>query len=72
MYYIYRVILYFIFFFCHNPFFGYSPIYIFSLLKKTKKQKILSKNITVKRGCQNAQKMVKNWLRRFKNTKIEI
>jgi hypothetical protein len=26
----------------------------------------------VKRGCQNAQKMVKNWLRRFKNTKIEI
>jgi len=28
--------------------------------------------IAVKRGCQSALKMVKNWLRRFKNTKIEI
>jgi len=37
-----------------------------------KKFKIFSKIIAVKRGCQNAQKMVKNWLRRFKNTKIEI
>jgi len=30
------------------------------------------KIITVKKGCQSAQKMVKNWLRRFKNTKNEI
>jgi len=27
--------------------------------KKIKNKKILSKNITVKRGCQNAQKIVK-------------
>jgi hypothetical protein len=26
----------------------------------------------VKKGCQSVPKMVKNWLRRFKNTKIEI
>jgi hypothetical protein len=26
----------------------------------------------VKRGCQSALKMVKNWLRRFKITKIKI
>ena len=28
--------------------------------------------IAVKRGCQSALKMVKNWLRRFKITKIKI
>jgi len=36
--------------------------HFFFLLKKIKKiknKKILSKNITVKRGCQNAQKIVK-------------
>jgi hypothetical protein len=32
----------------------------------------IKKIIAVKRGCQNAQIMAKNWLRRFKNTKIEI
>jgi hypothetical protein len=42
----------------------------FSLLKKIKTKN--SKNITVKRGCQNAKKRVRNWLRRFKNTKIKI
>jgi hypothetical protein len=36
--------------------------------KIQKNQKI----IAVKKGCHNAQKMVKKWLRRFKNTKIEI
>jgi len=57
---------------CHNPFLDYSPIHIFSLFKNIKYKKKLSKNITVKKGCQNAQKMVKNWSRRLKNTKIEI
>jgi hypothetical protein len=52
---------------CHNSFLGYSPIHIFSLFK-TK----YTKNIAVKRGCQNALKRVKNWLRMLKNTKIEI
>jgi hypothetical protein len=42
---------------CHNPFLGYSRFTFFFPLKKNKK--ILSKNITVKRGCQNAQKIVK-------------
>jgi hypothetical protein len=51
----------------HNPFLGCSPIHIFFSL-----QKILSKNITVKRGCQNILKMIKKWLRRFKITKIKI
>jgi hypothetical protein len=38
-----------------------------------KVKKILSKNNnSEKKGCQNAQKMVKNWLRRFKNTTIKI
>jgi len=32
----------------------------------------IKKIIAVKRGCQNTQKMAKNWLRRFKNTKIKI
>jgi len=32
----------------------------------------IKKIIALKRGCQNAQKMAKNWLRKFKNTKIEI
>jgi hypothetical protein len=41
---------------------------------KKKKEKIqkVKKIIAVRRGCWGAQKMVKNWLRRFKNTKIEI
>jgi hypothetical protein len=47
------------------------PRFTFFLSSKNKK-KYYQKNITVKRGCQNAQKMVKNWLIRFKNTKIEI
>jgi hypothetical protein len=42
------------------------------IIKIQKIKKILSKNITRKRGCQNTQKMVKNWLRRLKKTKIEI
>jgi len=44
--------------------------------RKCKKIKYIQKKnkkiIAVKRRCQNAQKMAKNWLRRFKNTKIEI
>jgi len=59
---------------CHNPFLGYSPNSIFS--SKNKKYifglKNIQKIITVRRGCQSAQKMTKNWLRRFKNTRIEI
>jgi hypothetical protein len=30
------------------------------------------KIIVVKKGCQSAQKIAKNWLRGFKNTKIKI
>jgi hypothetical protein len=42
--------------------------------KKRKKsiKKYIKKIIVVKRGCQGAQKMIKNWLRRFKNTKMGI
>jgi hypothetical protein len=28
--------------------------------------------IGVRKGCWNAYKMARNWLRRFKNTRIEI
>jgi glutamate synthase domain-containing protein 3 len=60
---------------CHNPFLGYSQIHIFSLLKKKQIHKKLKKYIKKydsEKGCQNAEKIVKNWLRRFKNTKIKI
>jgi hypothetical protein len=30
------------------------------------------KKIGVRKGCWNAYKMARNWLRRFKNTRIEI
>ena len=45
--------------------------------KNNKKNKIQKKNIIKKiydneKGCQNAQKMIKNLLRMFKNTKIKI
>jgi hypothetical protein len=40
--------------------------------KKFKNQKYYKKIIAVKRGCQNAIKIIKNWLKRFKNTKIKI
>jgi hypothetical protein len=30
------------------------------------------KIIAVKKGCWNAHKMARNWLRRFKNKRIEI
>ena len=30
------------------------------------------KNNNIEKGCQNAQKKVKNWLRIFTNTKIKI
>ena len=39
--------------------------------KKIKK-KYYQKIIAVRRGCQSALKMVKNWLRSFKIIKIEI
>jgi len=39
---------------------------------KKNKKKIIKKYNSEKKGCQNAQKMVKNWLRRYKNTKIKI
>jgi hypothetical protein len=40
-------------------------------IKKYIQQKI-KKIIAVKRGCQSAQKITKNWLRKFKNIKIKI
>jgi hypothetical protein len=44
--------------------------------ENTKKSKIYSKEkkklIAVRRECQSAKKMIKNWLRRLRNTKIEI
>jgi len=30
------------------------------------------KIIAMRRGCQSAQKMTKNWLKKFENTKIKI
>jgi hypothetical protein len=55
---------------------GYSPnsLFLFQKIKnifglKTKK---IQKIITVRGGCQSAQKMARIWLRRFKKTKIEI
>jgi len=39
---------------------------------KKKSRKYYQKIIAVRRGCQSALKMVKNWLRRFKITKIKI
>jgi hypothetical protein len=30
------------------------------------------KMIAMRRGCPSAHKIVRNWLRRFKNTKFEI
>jgi hypothetical protein len=45
--------------------------------KNTRKSKNIftrkpKKIIAVRKRCWNAQKMTKNWLRRFKNTKIKI
>jgi len=43
--------------------------------KKTKKiifGRKQKKIIAVRRGCQSAQKIAKNWLRKFKSKKIEI
>jgi hypothetical protein len=55
---------------------GYS-LNSFFLFKKSKKYirnktKKSKKIIAVRRGCRSAQKMARNWLRRFKNIKIEI
>jgi hypothetical protein len=32
----------------------------------------IKKKIETRKGCWNAHKMTRNWLRRFKNTRIEI
>jgi len=42
--------------------------------KKSKKYIFIRnpKMITMRRGCRSAHKIVRNWLRRFKNTKFEI
>jgi hypothetical protein len=45
--------------------------------RKCKKNKNIypgenKKIIAMRRGCQSVQKMTKNWLRKFKNTKIKI
>ena len=56
-------------------------LFLDSPLKKNKKykkihiKKIYSKEIKkikVKKGCCNSHKMTRNWLRRFRNTRIEI
>jgi hypothetical protein len=50
---------------------------IFGFPKKNTK-KYISKNIFekkkigVRKGCWNSHKMARNWLRRFRNTSIEI
>jgi len=56
-----------------EPIFG-SPHKKKKKIQKNKKYMFekTQKIITVKKGCQNAKKMVKNWLRRFKNTNIKI
>jgi hypothetical protein len=45
-------------------------------IQKKKKIYIYSgenkKIIAMRRGCQSAQKMTKNWLKKFENTKIKI
>jgi len=44
-------------------------------IKNTYKKNILGRNkkkIGVRKGCWNAHKMSRNWLRRFRNTRIEI
>jgi hypothetical protein len=54
---------------------GASVITIFGSPHKKREKKIkkyIKKITAVKRGCQSAQQMVKNWLRRLKITKIEI
>jgi hypothetical protein len=57
-----------------EPIFGLFPNshFFFSIKKIQKNKKYYQKNITVKRGCYSALKMIKNWLRRFKITKIRI
>jgi hypothetical protein len=45
--------------------------------RKCKKKKYIysgenKKIIAMRRGCQSAQKMTKNWLKKFENTKIKI
>jgi hypothetical protein len=62
--------------YCHNSFLGYSPdsLFLFQKIKKyirTKNKKI-QKIITMRRGCQSAQKMTRSWLRRLKNSNIKI
>jgi hypothetical protein len=48
-------------------------------VRKYKKQYIkkkyseeIQKIIRARKGCWNAHKMARNWLRRFKNTRIKI
>jgi len=62
-----------------NSFIGIILVvtYFWVPAQKIKKIKKIKKNIikkynSEKKGCQNAQKIVKNWLRRYKNTKIKI
>jgi len=43
-------------------------------IQKNTYKKIYSegKKIGVRKGCWNSHKMARNWLKRFRNTKIEI
>jgi hypothetical protein len=56
---------------------GYSPNSLFLFQKnqkhiRAKNKKKIQKIIAVRRGCWSTLKMARIWLRRFKNTKIEI
>ena len=58
---------------CHNLFLGYYLNLCFLFQKKIFELKKKSKKIiVVRKGCRSVMKMARIWLRRFKNTKIEI
>jgi hypothetical protein len=51
------------------------PQKIKKIQKNTHQKNIFEKNkkkIGVRKGCWNYQKMARNWLRRFRNIRIEI
>jgi hypothetical protein len=52
-----------------------SPQKIKKIQKNTHQKNIFGRNkkkIEVRKGCWNYHKMARNWLRRFRNTRIEI
>jgi hypothetical protein len=57
---------------CCYPFFGSHTKNKKNTYQKIDIQKESKKIIRVRKWCWNAHKMARNWLRRFKNTRIEI